>query len=193
MNSPPLIRRDAAVTVTLVVVCQGFNMLTVGGIALFLPLIREDLDMSFAQAGMLSAAATFTYALGQIPAGYLADRFGPKRLFFLGILGSTLLSLNFGMLQSYPAAIANQIVSGVFRALIFAHVNPGGSLTELATHLGVEEVRLHLRLEDRRRELHRSGLPVLYRHHVQGGHLPLHTSPSDRLVRRPSGPGPARA
>jgi nitrate/nitrite transporter NarK len=120
MNSPPLIRRDAAVTVTLVVVCQGFNMLTVGGIALFLPLIREDLHISFSQAGMLSAAATFTYALGQIPAGFLADRFGPKRLFFLGILGSTLLSLNFGMLQSYPAAIANQIVSGVFRALIFA-------------------------------------------------------------------------
>jgi len=113
-------RRDAAVTVTLVVFCQGFNMLSLGGIALFLPLIREDLGMSFAQAGMLSAAATFTYALGQIPGGYLADRFGPKRIFFIGILGSTLLSLNFGMIQSYPAALANQVVSGVFRAMIFA-------------------------------------------------------------------------
>ena len=76
--------------------------------------------MSFAQAGTLSAAATLTYALGQIPGGYLADRFGPKRVFFIGILGSTLLSLNFGMIQSYPAALANQIVSGAFRALIFA-------------------------------------------------------------------------
>jgi len=113
-------KRDATLTVTLVVVCQGFNMLTVGGIALFLPLIREDLGMSFAQAGMLSAAATFTYALGQIPAGVLADRFGPKRLFFIGILGSTLLSFNFGTLQTYSGAIANQIASGVFRALIFA-------------------------------------------------------------------------
>jgi len=112
--------RDAALTVTLVVVCQGFNMLTLGGIALFLPLIREDLGMSFAQAGMLSAAGTFTYALGQIPAGYLTDRFGPKRLFFIGILGSTLLALNFGMIHSYPAALANQMISGVFRALIFA-------------------------------------------------------------------------
>src|SRR5439155_1383660 len=118
--SPAPSRRDAALTVTLVVFCQGFNMLSLGGIALFLPLIREDLHMSFAQAGMLSAAATFTYALGQIPGGYLADRFGPKRIFFIGILGSTLLSLNFGMIQSYPAALANQIVSGVFRALIFA-------------------------------------------------------------------------
>jgi nitrate/nitrite transporter NarK len=113
-------RRDAALTVTLVVVCQGFNMLTLGGIALFLPLIREDLHIGFAQAGMLSAAATFTYAFGQIPAGYLADRFGPRRLFFIGVLGSTLLALNFGMIQSYPGALANQLVSGVFRALIFA-------------------------------------------------------------------------
>src|SRR3989441_6747337 len=38
-------RRDAALTVTLVVFCQGFNMLSLGGIALFLPLIREDLHM----------------------------------------------------------------------------------------------------------------------------------------------------
>jgi MFS transporter, ACS family, D-galactonate transporter len=113
-------KRDAALTVTLVVVCQGFNMLTVGGIALFLPLIREDLGMSFAQAGMLSAASTFTYTLGQIPAGVLADRFGPRRLFFIGILGSTLLSFNFGTLQTYAGAIANQIASGAFRALIFA-------------------------------------------------------------------------
>jgi len=113
-------QHDAALTVTLVVFCQGFNTLTLGGIALFLPLIREDLDMSFAQAGMLSAAATFTYALGQIPGGYLADRFGPKRVFFIGILGSTLLSINFGMLESYSAALVNQVVSGVFRALIFA-------------------------------------------------------------------------
>jgi ACS family D-galactonate transporter-like MFS transporter len=113
-------RHDAALTVTLVVLCQGFNMLALGGIALFLPLIREDLHIGFAEAGMLSAAATFTYALGQIPAGYLADRFGPKRVFFAGILGSTLLSLQFGVIESYAGALANQTITGVFRALLFA-------------------------------------------------------------------------
>ena len=39
-------------------------------------IIREDLGMSFSEAGLLSAVSTFTYALGQIPAGLLADRFG---------------------------------------------------------------------------------------------------------------------
>jgi sugar phosphate permease len=114
------LKRDRITTVALVVFCQSFPALTFGGIALFLPLIREDLQMSFSQAGMLSAASTLTYALGQIPAGYLSDRFGPKRLFFMGILGSTLLSLNFGLIHSFQFAVINQLVTGVFRALMFA-------------------------------------------------------------------------
>ena len=113
-------RRDGVVTVSLVMFCQGFQGLSFGAIALFLPLICEDLHISFAQAGMLSAASTFTYALGQIPAGYLSDRFGPKRLFFIGMLGTTLLSLSLGMIHSFDWAFANQVVSGVFRALLFA-------------------------------------------------------------------------
>jgi sugar phosphate permease len=112
-------------TVTLVVLCQVFHGLTFGGIALFLPLIREDLRMSFAQGGMLSAAATLSYALGQIPAGFLSDRCGPKRLFFIGLLGWSVLSLSLGLIQSFPAAVLNQFIGGAFRALMFA---PGLSL-----------------------------------------------------------------
>jgi nitrate/nitrite transporter NarK len=118
-------KRDATVNVTLVVLCQVFHGLTFGGIALFLPLIRDDLNMSFAQGGMLSAAATLSYGLGQIPAGYLSDRFGPKRLFFLGLLGWSIMSLSLGLIQSFPLAVLNQLVGGAFRALMFA---PGLSL-----------------------------------------------------------------
>ena len=119
------LKRDRNTTVTLVVLCQVFQALTFGGIALFLPLIREDLQMSFAQAGMLSAAATLSYGMGQIPAGYLSDRFGPKRLFFIGLVGWSVLSLNLGLIQSFGAAVINQLVAGAFRALLFA---PGLSL-----------------------------------------------------------------
>ena len=118
-------RRHGITTVTLVVLCQVFHGLTFGGIALFLPLIREDLQMSFAQGGMLSAAATLSYALGQIPSGFLSDRFGPKRLFFIGLLGWSTMSLSLGLIQSFPAAVLNQLIGGAFRALMFA---PGLSL-----------------------------------------------------------------
>jgi nitrate/nitrite transporter NarK len=118
-------KRNGITTVTLVMACQGFQTLTFGGIALFLPLIRDDLHISFSQAGLLSVASTFTYAMGQIPAGYLSDRFGPKRLFFLGVLGSMALLFNFGTMTTFGGAMVNQTFTGAFRALLFA---PGLSL-----------------------------------------------------------------
>ena len=118
-------KRDGQITVTLTIVGQAFNGLCFGAIALFLPLIREDLNISFEQAGMLSAATTLTYALGQIPAGYLSDRFGPKRLFSIGMLGFSVISVGFGLAGSFEMALANQLASGVFRSLLFA---PGLSL-----------------------------------------------------------------
>lgn len=112
--------RDRVTTVTLVVLCQLFHGLTFSGIPLFIPLIREDLQISFSQAGMLSAAATLSYAFGQIPAGYLADRYGPKRLFFIGLLGWSTLSLTLGLIHTFWLAVLNQLVAGAFRALLFA-------------------------------------------------------------------------
>ncbi|MBI1988925.1 MAG: MFS transporter [Betaproteobacteria bacterium] len=112
-------------SVTLVVLCQIFHMLTFSGIALLLPLIRADLQISFSQAGILAAAVTLTYAIGQIPAGYLSDRFGPKRLFFIGLIGWSVLSLGLGLVHSFWLAVINQLAAGAFRALLFA---PGLSL-----------------------------------------------------------------
>jgi len=114
------IKRDRIVTVSLLILCRGFQTLTRGAIALFLPVIRKDLGMSFTQAGTLSAATTLTYASMQIPAGYLADRFGPKRLFFIGVLGTSTLVLTFGLVSEYWQALANETVAGFFRALLFA-------------------------------------------------------------------------
>jgi len=119
------VKRDGVTTVTLVVVCQIFHGLTFGALALFLPLIRQDLQINFSEAGILSAAATLSYGFGQVPAGYLSDRFGPRRLFFIGLLGWSALSLNLGLVHSYWLAVINQLVAGAFRALMFA---PGLSL-----------------------------------------------------------------
>lgn len=117
--------RDGVTTVTLVVFCQLIHGLTYSAIPLLLPLIREDLQISFTQAGLLSAVATLSYALGQIPAGFLADRYGPKQLFFIGLLGWSAFSLCFGLVHAYWLAIITQIIAGSFRALLFA---PGMTL-----------------------------------------------------------------
>ena len=91
-----------------------------GGVGLFLVKIRDDLQITFAQGGWLSASSTLVYAFMQIPAGYLVDRFGPRRLFFIGALGTAVLGLSFAMLRSYELLLVNQAVSGLFRSLMFA-------------------------------------------------------------------------
>jgi len=85
-----------------------------------LPLIRDDLGINFIQGGTLAAASTLSYALMQIPAGYLADRYGRRRIFIIGILGVTILSITFGLVTEYWQALANQSISGFFRAFLFA-------------------------------------------------------------------------
>jgi nitrate/nitrite transporter NarK len=115
-----MVRRRRAVNISLIVVCQSMQSLTFGGIALFLPLIRKDIGLDFAQSGTLAVATTLIYALMQIPSGYLADRFGAKRLFVTGLLGTSALAFSFSVLHSYELLLVNQALAGFFRALIFA-------------------------------------------------------------------------
>ncbi len=113
-------RTAAVVTIALLIVCQSFQGLVFGGVSLFLPRIREEIGLTFAQAGTFSAASTFVYALMQIPSGYMVDRFGPKRLFFIGAIGTNILGATFSLLSSYPLMIANQATAGFFRSMLFA-------------------------------------------------------------------------
>lgn len=116
-------------TIALIVMSQSTQALAFGSIALFLPLIREDLGIDFSRAGLLAVATTITYAAMQIPAGFLSDRLGPHLLFVIGLLGSNLAFLAFALVTNFPALLVLQAASGVFRALVFA---PG--LVLISTH-----------------------------------------------------------
>ena len=107
-------------TVSLVVFSQVVHWLTIASIPLLLPLIREDLGISFTQAGLLSVAATLAYGLMQIPAGFLADRFGPGRPYFFGLFGWSAMCIAFGMVHSYGLALLMLLAAGAFRAMLFA-------------------------------------------------------------------------
>jgi predicted MFS family arabinose efflux permease len=117
-TSPDSLER--AVNIALIIFCMGFQTVGTAGISLFMPIIRGDLGFSFTQGGSLSAASYVGYALMQIPAGYLADRYGVKRIFFTGVLGSTVLCFGFGLASHYWHAIFIQTAAGFFNAFIFA-------------------------------------------------------------------------
>ena len=61
-------------TLALTFLCQSAQAISLAGFPLLLPLIRQDLSLTFSQAGSLASANLLVYALMQIPAGYLSDR-----------------------------------------------------------------------------------------------------------------------
>ncbi len=108
-----------AIQIALILLLQSFQTVSGAGIALLLPSIREELALSFTQGGTLAAANIFSYAVLQLPAGYLADRFGLRRIFLIGGFGTTSLLLTFGLIPNYRYAILNQTVAGIFHAFLF--------------------------------------------------------------------------
>jgi MFS family permease len=95
-------------------------------IAPLLPEYVEDLHMSTAQAGILSASYAAGTLLAALPGGYVASRFGPRRTVIWGLCGLGVASLLFGFLDSTWPLVAARFVQGVAGALIWS-----GALTWL--------------------------------------------------------------
>jgi DHA1 family inner membrane transport protein len=117
---------NRVMTLVLMFLCQGLHMIGFGAVPLFLPLIRTDLGLRYTQAGTLIAGNTLVYALMQIPAGYLADRFGPRRVFLVGFFGTSLTILAVGRTTNYETILAIMVLNGFLRSLVFM---PGLVLT----------------------------------------------------------------
>jgi sugar phosphate permease len=77
-----------------------------------IPLIRQDLGFSYTQIGFITAAFYGLYTVTQLPAGYLGDRLGPRRVITLGGLISSLANLVFSQLGSLPFLAAFHALNG---------------------------------------------------------------------------------
>ena len=106
-------------TLALMFLCHGLSLLGIGSIALFLPLIRADLGLTYTQAGVLSASSTLVYALMQMPAGALADRVGTRRVFLAGMLGHNVVIGAVGTASAFGIMTGLLGLSGFFRSFVF--------------------------------------------------------------------------
>lgn len=89
-------------------------------VAPLLPSYVEQFDLSKTSAGILSAANPFGTLLGAIPCGYLAARFGPKRLVLLGLVLMGTSSATFGFAQHIVLLDAARFVQGIGGACSWA-------------------------------------------------------------------------
>ena len=82
-----------------------------------IPLLKADLNISNAQAGWLMALFFITYTIFQLPAGYLADRFGPRKIITVGALISIIGNFIFSQGSTFPVLSLGQCVNGFGQAM----------------------------------------------------------------------------
>jgi len=104
---------------SLIVAAQSTQAVGVATVALFLPVIRDELGLTFSQAGLLAAVPVLTYALMQMPAGLLADRVDPRVLFGVGVAATNASGILLAVSSVFPFLLGVQAVAGAARAFMF--------------------------------------------------------------------------
>jgi MFS family permease len=84
-----------------------------------LPLIRDDLGLSYTEAGLLTTGYFVGYSIGQIPWGYFSDRHHRGRTITFSVLGTLLFSFLLGFARSGSEAVLWRFMAGILGAGIF--------------------------------------------------------------------------
>jgi MFS transporter, FSR family, fosmidomycin resistance protein len=77
------------------------------------PILRDQLDVGYAALGLLVTAFNVATGFTQVPAGFLVDRFGARRLLLLGlaIMGAAMTALGFA--PSYGLMLVLMAAAGI--------------------------------------------------------------------------------
>src|ERR1700712_2748662 len=105
-----------------------FDVAFFAAIAPLLPGYVDELGLSKAQAGILSASYAAGTLVASLPAGFVASRVGPRLAVIVGLLGLGCASLVFGIVHQIAALDAARFVQGAAGALIWS-----GAMTWLIT------------------------------------------------------------
>jgi predicted MFS family arabinose efflux permease len=108
-----------------------------------LPFIRDDFGLSYTQAGLVVSAFSLAYGLGQLPAGWLADRIGARILLTVGICGVAVAGVLVGLSQTFVMVVVFLVLMGIAGGgyhpsaspMISASVKPENRGSALGFHL----------------------------------------------------------
>jgi OPA family glycerol-3-phosphate transporter-like MFS transporter len=91
-------------------------------LSIAMPDLRESLQLSAQDVGLLGSGFFLSYALGQLISGYLGDRISPRKLVFGGMLLSTVMNLVFGFSAVWSAMFLAWTINGLFQSTGWAPI-----------------------------------------------------------------------
>ncbi len=106
-------------------------------------MIRSDFAFDYTQSGLLISVIGLSIGFGHLPAGWLADRLGPRILITVGISGMAIAGLLVGLSQTYIGMIVFLALMGVLGGgyhpaappLISASIEPKNQGRALGLHM----------------------------------------------------------
>ncbi|MEX1349903.1 MAG: MFS transporter [Desulfobacterales bacterium] len=82
-----------------------------------IPLLKDDLGITNTQAGWLMALFFISYTIFQLPAGFLGDRFGPRKVLTWGAIISIAGNLIFSQATAFGILSLGQLVNGLGQSM----------------------------------------------------------------------------
>ncbi|MEY2466210.1 MAG: hypothetical protein QOD03_731 [Verrucomicrobiota bacterium] len=86
------------------------------------PSISKDLQLSDAQMGWVFSAFTLAYALFEIPAGYLGDRIGPRKVLLRIVIWWSFFTVATGWMRNLTSLIVTRFLFGAGEAGAFPNL-----------------------------------------------------------------------
>src|SRR5579871_4194574 len=95
------------------------NYIDRGNLSIAAPRLTHELSISPEQLGLLFSAFFWTYALGQIPAGWLVDRFSVHRLYSAAYLLWCFATLLVGFANSIAVLLLARLLLGLGESVVY--------------------------------------------------------------------------
>jgi len=112
VNGSEAIRQDVKI-ISLVALAHGLSHFFQIATAVLFPLIKDDLGLSYVALGGTVALYYVVSGICQTLAGFAVDRYGARRVLFLGLVLSSSGALLAGVAQSYAMLLLAALVGGV--------------------------------------------------------------------------------
>lgn len=108
------------VILALCVGCFLFTFITRFTWPPLIPVVVPALGMKMSQAGAFMSAFYIGYVITQIPAGILADRFGPRLILAFSLIIEGLSTSSLGFINTYEAGFYLRILSGLGAGAVYS-------------------------------------------------------------------------
>lgn len=115
----------------LLLVLVTVNYVDRGSISVALPIIQKEFNLTPELTGLLLSAFFWTYALMQVPVGWLIDRFGPRKMVTASCVGWGAATAASGLTGGFASMFVARSAIGVTEAGIMP---AGGKLNAIWMH-----------------------------------------------------------